>query len=66
MCKHLTDFSDVTPNFHILIRGSALIAKLFFLILVTAVIANLAFLIHYDRETKSSVEKKEEKEQQGR
>jgi hypothetical protein len=58
MCKHLTDFSDVTPNLHLLIRASALIANLFFLILVTVVIANLAFLIHYERETKRSVEKK--------
>jgi hypothetical protein len=64
MCKHLTDFSDVSPNIHLLIRVTALIANLFFLILVTAGIANLAFLIHYERDTKRSVEKKDEKEQQ--
>ena len=66
MCKHLTDFSDVTPNLHLLIRVTALIANLFFLIHVTAVLANLAFLIHYERDTKRSLEKrkKDEKEQQ--
>jgi hypothetical protein len=66
MCKKLTDFSVVTRNLRFLIHVSALIANLLFVIHVIVVIADLRFLIHYERETKRAVEKKEEKEEEGR